>query len=517
MKIITLIYIFSLYVLLSPGVFNKTSLTFENCLLFSLLFSIIFFFTINLVDKNLENYEQQVSLQMNGLDNLVDLIKMRQKNNEMNIDIENQIKGAEDDGAKCWNALGKTQKDIEVLRLQLDSYEGNWETIQKLNQTIIDYQNKIATLKTQVGAYENDKDQVNQLMVHLTRYQEQLSALEKQVAAFTNSDGDLTNLQGQYNNMVKEKNQLLLDYSESNKLTPGLTSDITTYNNTIRGIESAIKENDKTLNDLQNVYKNTKTSCKEKLKFIFVIGNNRRDAGTGAFNKLYLTYTKPRLFSRFRRVTNVRDLSGWSLKKGTQYNVGLEIDKNQLINGLYVDIGNDGTTISTIAIEIWVNGNWKRITFPDGKDHYNLPYEWIKNKSYHFRFGTIRVSPSIWFYNPNKGYQNNHQAEAQKYGGNLASFSSKEEMNRIIKKFDNKSSCWIGGRRKPNYEWEWIDGSRWNFTNWHKNEPNNNSEGGLQLYSNGTWNDLSQNVELAALYKLKTPTYGIPGLIKVDV
>jgi predicted nucleic acid-binding Zn-ribbon protein len=414
---------------------------------------------------------------MNGLDNLVDLIKIRQKNNEMNIDIENQIKGAEDDGAKCWNALGKTQKDIEVLRLQLDSYEGNWETIQKLNQTIIDYQNKIATLKTQVGAYENDKDQVNQLMVHLTRYQEQLSALEKQVAAFTNSDGDLTNLQGQYNNMVKEKNQLLLDYSESNKLTPGLTSDITTYNNTIRGIESAIKENDKTLNDLQNVYKNTKTSCKEKLKFIFVIGNNRRDAGTGA----------------------------------------LEIDKNQLINGLYVDIGNDGTTISTIAIEIWVNGNWKRITFPDGKDHYNLPYEWIKNKSYHFRFGTIRVSPSIWFYNPNKGYQNNHQAEAQKYGGNLASFSSKEEMNRIIKKFDNKSSCWIGGRRKPNYEWEWIDGSRWNFTNWHKNEPNNNSEGGLQLLDGGTWNDLHQNRNLKALYKLKTPTYGIPGLIKVDV
>tara|TARA_B100000989_G_scaffold17796_1_gene11751 strand:+ start:2594 stop:3871 length:1278 start_codon:yes stop_codon:yes gene_type:complete len=425
MKIITLIYIFSLYVLLSPGVFNKTSLTFENCLLFSLLFSIIFFFTINLVDKNLENYEQQVSLQMNGLDNLVDLIKMRQKNNEMNIDIENQIKGAEDDGAKCWNALGKTQKDIEVLRLQLDSYEGNWETIQKLNQTIIDYQNKIATLKTQVGAYENDKDQVNQLMVYLTRYQKQLSALQKQVAAFTNSDGDLTNLQGQYNNMVKEKNQLLLDYSESDKLTPGLASDITTYNNTISknndkitnlqraysndrdtimGIERAIKDNDNTLNDLQNIYKNTKTSC-------------------------------PR--------------------------------------------------------------------------------------------------PSIWFYNPTKAKQLDHQNTAKAYGGNLASFSSAEELNSVLGKFDNKDSCWIGGKRKRNnlpsflkhlknrrngnLTWEWFDGSTWKYTNWHNGEPNSHKEKGVQLYSDGTWNDLPQDAELAGLYKLTTPKFSIPGLKKIIV
>ena len=253
-----------------------------------------------------------------------------------------------------------------------------------------------------------------------------------------------------------------------------------------------------------------KVGCKEKLKFIFVIGNNRRDAGTGKFDELYLTYNN-------NRVTNVADLSGKRFNKGSQYSVELEIDKNKQVNGFYVYIGNDGTTISTIAIEIWVNGNWKRITFPDGKDHYNLPYEWIKNKSYHFRFDTIRVSPSIWFYNPNKGYQNDHQTEAQKYGGNLASFSSKEEMNRIIKKFDNKSSCWIGGRRKSNNEWEWIDGSRWNFTNWHRNEPNNTSEKGLQLINGGTWNDLHQNRNLKALYKLKTPTYGIPGLIKVDV
>ena len=546
MKIITLIYIFSLYVLLSPGVFNKTSLTFENCLLFSLIFSIIFFFTINLVDKKLENYEQQVSLQMSGLDNLVDLIKTRQKNQEMNIDIENQIKGAEDDGAKCWNALGKTQKDIEVLRLQLDSYDGNWETIQKLNQTIIDYQSKIATLKTQLGAYENDEGEINQLMVHLSRYQAQLSALEKQVVAFTNTDGDLTNLKNQYDNMISDKDKLLLDYSECDKLTPNLVGSITAYNDTIsnnnttitdlqdkfnantqsiQGIKNTMFENDKTINELENIFNNTKSSCGEKLKFIFVLSNHRH-AGTGKFNELYLTYNN-------NRVTNVADLSGKGFNKSSQYSVELDIDKNQQINGLYVDIGPDGVWLSTIAIEILVNGNWNRITFSDGKDHYNLPGVWIKNRSYQFTFGTISISPSIWFYNPEKAKQEDHQNHAQKYGGNLASFHSAEELNSVISKFDNKASCWIGGKRKSNNsgwwvkltrstignssEWEWYDGSSWDYTNWHTNEPNNYKEGGVQLYHGGTWNDLGQSGKIAGLYKLTTPRISIPGSIKLFV
>lgn len=548
MKIITLIYIFSLYVLLSPGVFNKTSLTFENCLLFSLIFSIIFFFTINLVDKKLENYEQQVSLQMSGLDNLVDLIKTRQKNQEMNIDIENQIKGAEDDGAKCWNALGKTQKDIEVLRLQLDSYDGNWETIQKLNQTIIDYQSKIATLKTQLGAYENDESEINQLMVHLSRYQAQLSALEKQVAAFTNTDSDLTNLQSQYDNMIADKDKLLLDYSECDKLTPNLVGSITAYNDTIsnnnttitalqdkfnantqsiQGIKNTMFENDKTINELENIFNNTKSSCGKKLKFIFVIGSNKNAQGD-KLNKLYLTYNN-------NRVTNVAELSGKNFKKGSQYSVELTTSgNNELINGLYVDVGNNGMTISTIAIEILVNGRWERLTFVDGSgDHYNLPGNWIKNRSEQFTFGTISISPSIWFYNPEHAKQEDHQNHAQKYGGNLASFHSAEELNSVISKFNNKASCWIGGLRKSRVwdfftritrsnigdssEWEWYDGSSWDYTNWHSGEPNNYTEGGVQLYHGGTWNDAGQGHKIPGLYKLTTPRISIPGSIKLFV
>ena len=233
MKTITFIYIFFLYVLFTPGFFMKTKLNMETYLLYALLFSIVFFFTIKLVDSTKENYEKQISLNMTGMNNLADLIKTRKKENEMNIDIENQVKGGENVGAKCWNALGKTQKDIELLRLQLDSYGGNWETIQKLNETIIQYKDKIAVLKTQLGAYQNTGNNIIQLTVHLDQYKSQLEALQKQAAAFSGTETDLANLKTQYDNFLVESEKLTSNLTECNALTPGKIESITALNSTI--------------------------------------------------------------------------------------------------------------------------------------------------------------------------------------------------------------------------------------------------------------------------------------------
>jgi hypothetical protein len=39
-------------------------------------------------------------------------------------------------------------------------------------------------------------------------------------------------------------------------------------------------------------------------------------------------------------------------------------------------------------------------------------------------------------------------------------------------------SVWLGGVDTIQNDWRWLDGSRWDFTNWGPNEPDNN--GGLQ-------------------------------------
>jgi uncharacterized coiled-coil protein SlyX len=253
MKIITIIYIFFLYVLFTPGFLMKTKFNMETYLLHALLFSVVFFFSVKIVDGNKENYEGEMSLNMSGMNNLVDLIKSHKKDQEMNIDIENQVKGADNAGAKCWNALGKTQKDIELLRVQLDSYQGNWETIQKLNQTIIQYKDKIAVLKTQLGAYENAENNIDQLNMHLDQYKAQLDALQKQVAAFSGTETDLSNLKATYDKFLSEKGSLTSKLSFCNGLTPGKSSDVVTLNSTVTN-------NRTTLDNLQTKF-NGKKYC----------------------------------------------------------------------------------------------------------------------------------------------------------------------------------------------------------------------------------------------------------------
>jgi hypothetical protein len=262
MKIITIIYIFFLYVLFTPGFLMKTKFNMETYLLHALLFSIVFFFSVKIVNGNKENYEGEVSLNMSGMNNLVDLIKSHKKDQEMNIDIENRVKGADNAGAKCWNALGKTQKDIELLRVQLDSYQGNWETIQKLNQTIIEYKDKIAVLKTQLGAYENAENNIDQLTMHLDQYKAQLDALQKQVAAFGGTETDLSNLKATYDKLLSEKGTLTSNLADCNALTTGKSSDVDTLNTTVTN-------NRTTIDNLQTKFDEKKYCPKPRdIKFI---------------------------------------------------------------------------------------------------------------------------------------------------------------------------------------------------------------------------------------------------------
>lgn len=107
-----------------------------------------------------------------------------------------------------------------------------------------------------------------------------------------------------------------------------------------------------------------------------------------------------------------------------------------------------------------------------------------------------------------------HEAEARRRGGHLASITSRDELNKLRKYWGRRDvwwGLWIGGRRKAHTyrrdgsgnSWAWTDGSSWRFSNWNRGEPNNTRENCLQLYKNGQWNDLPGHYRLAALYKIK--------------
>ena len=540
MKLLSFIYIFALTIICCPGIFIK----YKNLLLHALIFVIIFYFTFDFVNKDVENYEQY-NVNIQGVDSLVDLLKSNE-NQPKQIDINNNLfqnKGASE--ANCWNALGKNQKDLEIIKVQLNSYAGKVSTTDELNKQLENQKEEVEQLQEKLKGYEGTKTEIDQINSQIKKYQTEIDKLQQQINIYNQSEstiGDVNKQIAKVQTAITDLNVKITTCNDVNKEKESnitkLTTLITNQNSKIKDLESKkstlppqIADQKEKIASLEKTI-NDKVGCGEKLKLIFVIpnittGTGAYHAGTKKFNELYLTYNND-------RVTNVADLSGKVFNQGSQYSVELKTNgNNKLINGLYVDIGNDGVNFSTIAIEIMVNGRWERLTFSNGSDRYNLRNVSVKNRSRLFTFDTISVSPSIWFYNPEHAKQEDHQNHAKKYGGNLASFHSAEELNSVISKFDNRASCWIGGKRKSSgwdfitritrsrignsSEWEWYDGSSWNYTNWNTNEPNSYKEGGLQLLNGGTWNDKSQNGKIPGLYKLTTPRISIPGSRKLIV
>ena len=76
-------------------------------------------------------------------------------------------------------------------------------------------------------------------------------------------------------------------------------------------------------------------------------------------------------------------------------------------------------------------------------------------------------------------------------GHHLASIHSAEENAAALAVC---TDCWIGLHCVDNnqYDFEWTDGSDWDYTNWAVSEPNNyqnSNEDCAHMYSTGYWND----------------------------
>ena len=102
-----------------------------------------------------------------------------------------------------------------------------------------------------------------------------------------------------------------------------------------------------------------------------------------------------------------------------------------------------------------------------------------------------------------------HENKAKEWGGHLVSIHSEEEYN-YINDLRGSNSIWIGGTRKSDNpsEWEWSDGTPFNYTNWQTDEPNNELETKIQQGMGEcncwAWNDYLEAETAFAVYKKVT-------------
>ena len=85
--------------------------------------------------------------------------------------------------------------------------------------------------------------------------------------------------------------------------------------------------------------------------------------------------------------------------------------------------------------------------------------------------------------------------ECEKLGGYLACITSEREQQFIESIKGGSDRLWIGGFRDGYYNWRWVSGEEWSYTNWAAGEPNNSGnvvpdENCIALWPR-QWNDLN--------------------------
>jgi hypothetical protein len=109
----------------------------------------------------------------------------------------------------------------------------------------------------------------------------------------------------------------------------------------------------------------------------------------------------------------------------------------------------------------------------------------------------LAVAPMSW---------EEHEAEAIRWGGHIASITSKTELDHI-RSLHRQSAVWLGAKRigignGPGAEhWRWIDDTPWRFVHWQPGEPNNLEENRVEMSVEGRWNDINSKMRRPAVYK----------------
>jgi len=368
MKLTSSLYIFALAVLCSPGVFIKHKS--PSYVIYSLIFSFILYITFEFINIYTENYEQY-NVDVKGVDSLVDLLKIQGGNDESKqIDIHNNFSQEDGNGndANCWNALGKNQKELEIIKVQLDSYSGTKESTDTLNKQLNEQKKEIEILEEALKEFRGTKGEIDLINIQIEKYQDEIDDLKDKLFVYNQTEKTI----GEVNKKIFKIQTNVTDLNTK-------ISNCNTLNGKNQGIIDKLK-NDIGRQELEMKFLQDRIdgryNCIKKIRLKFRVGSQQWD-GSGAVKYIYLTKNN-------KRVTNIVNVTGKYFDKKKTYYLEFTTDYNQQLDGLYIDVGNDGIRIDSIGIEKLVNGNWKTIL-----NSYTPKLVWIKRRTYQFTFPSV--------------------------------------------------------------------------------------------------------------------------------
>lgn len=285
MNIIPFVYIFSLYVLFTPGVLFKRKSSFE--FINALLFSIIWYFTFGFVEQNQEYMSPNVEVDVDGLKDLVNSLNDEIHEKVINVDVKNEYitnpatdnSGIVEICEEKIQEIADYKKQIEDLNAKLAHYDGTLELIASLESTIKQLEEKQEDLMNEIDlanqTIANQKTTIqgkdDQIGVLDGTIQHQDGTIQSQAETIDINNQNIIDLRGN----IKSKNQQI------NNLNSTLDSTVKTYKNQIQqkineinrlaGIirtrDTTIRNKDNDIRYRDNVIRNKDNECANHIRY----------------------------------------------------------------------------------------------------------------------------------------------------------------------------------------------------------------------------------------------------------
>jgi len=270
MKIIFFFYIFALYILCSRGILFQ-----HIPLLHCILFSVIFYFSIDFIYQNKEflTEKDQANVEMNNVNSLVNKLNEKTDNKMKPIDVVVNDKinytPAQDVGnitetcMKNLQELENYKMKVNQLKEQLMYYDG-------LGKAKVTFQNTINNLNEKETKLNEEKEKLNTTLINKD---DTIATKEDTMAKLAKTIVDLSGNVVSLNENINEKSDIIL------KNAPVIESGnekIKTLTATVNE-ETTKKENlDTEISTIKNKIRNLEKEIQDK---IIIVNNNKKTIG----------------------------------------------------------------------------------------------------------------------------------------------------------------------------------------------------------------------------------------------
>ena len=287
MNIIPFIYIFSLYVLFTPGILFKKN---NNVIINASLFAIVLYFTMDFVKQNQEYMSQNTEVDVDGFKDLVNSLNEEIYEKVINVNVKNEYvtNPATDNSGIIQLCEEKIQEianykqQIEDLNTQLASYAGTRELIASLKNTVSQLEEKKTELMNQL---ELANETIANQQSTISGKDDQIEVLDKSIidkdgiiqtktetidqknntiGQKNNTIDQKNNTIGQKNNTIDQKNnrigRLNRNINEKNNRIGRLNRNINEKNNTINSLSGTINGKNNTINSLNGTINEKNTT-----------------------------------------------------------------------------------------------------------------------------------------------------------------------------------------------------------------------------------------------------------------